>query len=151
MPDTETANLTGLPDDTASQGNPTVEVRESVALDAGVIDAVLKDHIPGLEGEPSIRLYPSGASNLTYAVDYSNRRLVLRRPPFGYIPKGGHNMFREYRIMRDLKPAFSAVPDVLLYQDDEQSVLGKEFYVMDRVDGHIVHLDIPADWAAKHD
>ena len=146
MSDTETANLTGLPDDIASQGNPTVEVRESVALDAGVVDGVLKSHIPGLQGEPAIRLYPSGASNLTYAVDYPDRRLVLRRPPFGYIPKGGHNMFREYRIMRDLAPAFPKVPPVLLYQSDEESVLGREFYVMDRVDGHIVHLDIPSDW-----
>ena len=127
-------------------GNPTVDVRESVALDVGVIDAELKKHIDGLEGTPDIKLYPSGASNLTYAIDYPGRRLVLRRPPFGYIPKGGHNMWREYRIMRDLKPVFGAVPDVLLYQDDEESVLGKEFYVMDRVDGHIVHLEIPEDW-----
>ena len=137
-------NLTGVPE--AGEGNPTVEVRESVALDPAVIDPVLKSHIPGLHGEPVIRLYPSGASNLTYAIDYPERRLVLRRPPFGYIPKGGHNMFREYRIMRDLKPVFSAVPDVLLYQDDEASVLGKEYYVMDRVPGHIVHLNIPEGW-----
>ena len=130
----------------ATGGNPTVEVRASERLDPALIDPVLKAHIPGLSGEPTIRQYPSGASNLTYAVDYPDRRLVLRRPPFGYIPKGGHDMFREYRIMRDLKPVFAAVPDVLLYQSDEESVLGKEFYVMDRVDGHIVHLDIPTEW-----
>ena len=127
-------------------GNPTIAMRESEALDATLIDPVLKAHIPGLEGNPTIKQYPSGASNLTYAIDYPGRRLVLRRPPFGYIPKGGHSMWREYRIMRDLKPVFGAVPDVLLYQDDDESVLGKEFYVMDRVDGHIIHLDIPDDW-----
>jgi len=137
-------NLAGLPE--ADEGNPTVDVRESIALDIDVIDPVLKSAIPGLSGTPEIKLYPSGASNLTYAVDYPDRRLVLRRPPFGYIPKGGHNMFREYRIMRDLKPVYAAVPDVLLYQNDEESVLGKEFYVMDRVEGHIVHLNIPREW-----
>ena len=136
-------NLTGIPEGGA--GNPTIAVRESVALDVDVIDRVLKEHIDGLSGVPEITLYPSGASNLTYAIDYPDRRLVLRRPPFGYIPKGGHNMFREYRIMRDLKPVYPAVPDVLLYQDEE-SVLGKEFYVMDRVPGHIIHLDIPGEW-----
>ena len=137
-------DLAGLPE--AVQGNPTVEVRESVALDADVVDRALKAEMAGLEGRPTIRLYPSGASNLTYAVDYPNRRLVLRRPPFGYIPQGGHDMFREYRIMRDLKPVFPTVPEVLLYQDNETSVLGREFYVMERVEGHILHLDIPADW-----
>jgi len=132
--------------DEAVGGNPTVAVRESEIIDPAVIDPVLKAAISGLSGEPTIRQYPSGASNLTYAIDYSDRKLVLRRPPFGYIPKGGHNMFREYRIMRDLKPVFGAVPDVLHYSSDEDSVLGKEFYVMNRVEGHIIHLDIPGEW-----
>ena len=109
-----------------------------------IIDPLLKKAIPGLSGEAVVTQYPSGASNLTYAVDYPNRKLVLRRPPFGKIPKGGHDMFREYRIMRDLKPVFPAVPPVLYYTDDEGHI-GKEFYVMDRVDGHIVH-SIPKAW-----
>ena len=28
-------------------------------------------------------------------------------------------MFREYRIMRDLKPAFDQVPQTVFYTDDE--------------------------------
>ena len=131
---------------TTQAGNPTIDVRESEALDIDVIDSLLKSEVSGLSGEPRVRQYPSGASNLTYAIDYPDRRLVLRRPPFGYIPKGGHSMWREYRVMRDLKPVFPAVPNVLLYQSDDESVLGKEFYVMDRVEGHIVHLDIPKEW-----
>jgi len=124
--------------------NPTIEVRAGEALDMSVIDPLLKEAIEGLSGEAKVMQYPSGASNLTYAIDYPNRRLVMRRPPFGKIPKGGHDMFREYRIMRDLKPVFSAVPTVLFYTDDE-SHIGKEFYVMDRVDGHILH-KIPEEW-----
>ncbi len=124
--------------------NPTIEVRAGESLDMSVIDPLLKDAIPGLSGEAKVTQYPSGASNLTYAVDYPNRRLVLRRPPFGKIPKGGHDMFREYRIMRDLQPVFPAVPPVLYYTDDE-SHIGKEFYVMDRVEGHILH-SIPKGW-----
>jgi len=124
--------------------NPTIEVRKGEALDMSVIDPLLKEAVKDLSGEAKVMQYPSGASNLTYAVDYPDRRLVLRRPPFGKIPKSGHDMFREYRIMRDLKPVFDAVPNVVFYTDDE-SYIGKEFYVMDRVEGHILHR-IPKEW-----
>ena len=126
-------------------GNPTIDVRDGEALDVGAVDAVLKAHVDGLFGEPTVKQYPSGNSNLTYAIDYPDRRLVLRRPPFGPLPKAGHNMFREYRIMRDLKPAFPQVPQTVFYTDDE-SIIGREFYVMDRVDGPLIHKAIPSKW-----
>jgi len=126
-------------------GNPTIDIRAGEALDIQAVDAVLRAAVEGLEGTPTVRQYPSGASNLTYALNYDNRSLVLRRPPFGNKPKSGHDMFREYRIMRDLKPVFSAVPDVLYYTDDN-SIIGAEFYVMDKVEGHIIHKHIPSDW-----
>jgi len=89
-----------------TDSNPTIDVRAGEALDMSVVDPLLKAAISGLSGEAKVTQYPSGASNLTYAVDYPDRKLVLRRPPFGKIPKGGHDMFREYRIMRDLQPVF---------------------------------------------
>jgi len=126
-------------------GNPTIDIRKGEGLDIDAVDAALKAAVDGLKGTPTVRQYPSGASNLTYALNYEGRSLVLRRPPFGNKPKSGHDMFREYRIMRDLKPVFGAVPEVLFYTDDE-SVIGAEFYVMDKVEGHIIHKDIPAEW-----
>jgi aminoglycoside phosphotransferase (APT) family kinase protein len=71
--------------------------------------------------------------------------LVLRRPPFGTIPKSGHDMQREYRVMTALKPVFPAVPPTLFYTDDKD-IIGAEFYVMDRVDGHLIHNTIPTEW-----
>ncbi len=126
-------------------GNPTIDIRKGEGLNIEAVDRALKEAIDGLQGTPAVKQYPSGASNLTYALEYETRSLVLRRPPFGKKPKSGHDMFREYRIMRDLKPVFSAVPDVLFYTDDE-SLIGAEFYVMDKVEGHIIHKDIPRDW-----
>ncbi|MEP1231415.1 MAG: phosphotransferase family protein [Litorimonas sp.] len=131
--------------DASKKVNPTIDIRKGEGLDIDVVDAVLKQSVKGLHGSPKLRQYPSGASNLTYALEYEGRSLVLRRPPFGKKPKSGHDMFREYRIMRDLKPAFSAVPNVLYYTDDE-ALIGAEFYVMDKVEGHIIHKDIPSDW-----
>ena len=125
-----------------SSENAAVEVRKGDELDIGAVDAALKKNVSGLSGSPKVKQYPSGASNLTYALDYPDRSLVLRRPPTGTRPKSGHDMHREYRIMTELAPAFPAVPKTLYYTDDE-SIIGAEFYVMDRTEGHLIHNDIP--------
>lgn len=126
--------------------NPTIAVREGEQLDLKVVDRLLKDKIPGLQGTPIITQFPSGASNLTYSIKYENRALVLRRPPSGTIAKSAHNMAREYRIMNALKPVYAAVPETLYYCDQSSSPIGAEFYVMGKVEGFLINKDIPADW-----
>lgn len=125
--------------------NPTIDVRSGEEINIDAVDQVLKSAVPGLSGTPVVKQYASGASNLTYALDYPDKRLVMRRPPFGTKPKSGHDMHREYRVMTALKPVFSAVPKTLYYTDDT-TVIGAEFYVMERVEGHLVHQKIPKDW-----
>ncbi len=124
--------------------NASIEVRQGEELDAKAVDACLKEHIPGLTGTPQIRQYPSGASNLTYAVDYPGRPLVLRRPPAGSKPKSGHDMGREYRIMNALKDVY-AVPRTEFYTEDT-SIIGAPFYVMEKVEGVLVKGDFPKEW-----
>jgi aminoglycoside phosphotransferase (APT) family kinase protein len=126
--------------------NTTVEVRKGEELDVNAVDGILKANIGELSGSPEVTQYPSGASNLTYALDYPQRRLVLRRPPFGTRPKSGHDMHREYRVMTQLAPSFPAVPKTLYYTDDE-SIIGAEFYVMERSEGHLIHNEIPKAWS----
>lgn len=125
--------------------NPTIAVRSGEELDVTAVDAYLKKKLPGLNGEPTVRQFPSGASNLTYLLSYDNRQLVLRRPPFGTKAKGAHSMLREYRIMNGLKPVYPAVPSTPLYSDDE-SIIGAEFYVMDKVEGVLLKDKIPPQW-----
>jgi aminoglycoside phosphotransferase (APT) family kinase protein len=48
-------------------------VRDEDRLDAGRIDAFLKQHVPGLQGAPIIQQFLGGASNLTYLISYENR------------------------------------------------------------------------------
>jgi aminoglycoside phosphotransferase (APT) family kinase protein len=38
-----------------------------------------------------------------------------------------------------------AVPNTLYYTDDA-SIIGAEFYVMDRSEGHLIHTEIPTEW-----
>ena len=118
-------------------------VRAGEELDVAKVDRFLKARIPGLEGAPEIGQFARGASNLTYLVRYPGRDLVLRRPPFGHKAKGAHDMGREARVMTALKPAYPVVPAVLAFGDD-LSVMGCEFFVMERIAGIIARQDLPA-------
>jgi len=86
----------------------------------------------------SIKQFPSGYSNLTYFLKSSSQELVLRRPPFGAKSlQGGHDMFREYNVLKNLKSQFTKVPDVYLYCDNNE-IIGAPFYLMERVEGYII-------------
>jgi aminoglycoside phosphotransferase (APT) family kinase protein len=119
------------------------EVRDEDRLDAGNIDAFLKQHISDLQGAPAIRQFPGGASNLTYLISYGERELVLRKPPAGVKAKSAHDMLREARVMAALKPHYPFVPTILASCHDH-AVLGSDFYVMERLRGIILRRDLPA-------
>ena len=67
--------------------------------------------------------------------------MILRRPPGGTKPKSGHDMGREYRVMKALAPHFPC-PRVLAYTEDP-ALLGAPFYVMEKVEGIILRRDLP--------
>jgi aminoglycoside phosphotransferase (APT) family kinase protein len=119
-------------------------IRAGEELDAGLIDAYLKTHIPGLSGVPRISQFPGGASNLTYLLQYPEHELVLRRPPFGQKAKSAHDMGREYRILNRLNAGFPYCPKAYVHCTDE-SLIGSEFYVMQRVNGIILRADLPSE------
>nr|WP_314484241.1 phosphotransferase family protein [uncultured Pseudomonas sp.] len=119
-------------------------IRSGEELNAGAVDGYLKAKVPGLTGQPVISQFPGGASNLTYLIEYPGVELVLRRPPFGHKAKSAHDMGREYRIINQLKQAFPYCPDAYAHCTDE-SVIGSEFYVMERVKGIILRSDLPAE------
>ena len=120
------------------------QIRPGEELDASLIDPYLKAHIPGLSGTPTVSQFPGGASNLTYLLEYPGQEFVLRRPPFGHKAKSAHDMGREYRILNQLKDGFPYCPKAYVHCTDE-SVIGAEFYVMERVNGIILRSDLPAE------
>jgi aminoglycoside phosphotransferase (APT) family kinase protein len=111
-------------------------VRRGEELDVRAVDAWLKGVAPGLEGTPEVTQYAGGASNWTYRLKYPGRDLILRRPPAGARAKSAHDMKREYRVQSALKPVYPWVPAMVGLCEDE-SVIGAEFYVMDRIEGPI--------------
>lgn len=125
-------------------------IREGEELDNARVEAFLRQTIPGLSGNFSIRQFPSGFSNLTYFIGIGDRDMVLRRPPFGKKAKTAHDMKREHAILSALYPVFPYCPKPLAYSEDD-SVMGCPFYVMERLSGIILRKDIPKEMAFSSD
>ncbi|MCW2833903.1 MAG: thrB 2 [Nocardioides sp.] len=122
-------------------------VREEDSFDVGAVASWLRATAvgeAGLEGTPEVRQFSGGASNLTYLLRYPDRDLILRRAPQGTKAKGAHDMRREFVIQSALAPVFPYVAPMVGFCDDE-SVLGGDFYVMERIDGLIPRSTWPAD------
>jgi aminoglycoside phosphotransferase (APT) family kinase protein len=79
-----------------------------------------------------------GRSNLTYTVtDADGRRLILRRPPLHGVIESAHDMGREHRIIAALAGSDVPVPPTIGLEEDP-SVTGAPFYVMEHVDGEVI-------------
>lgn len=117
-------------------------VRAGEELNLPAVDAWLKAQVPSLEGMPEVTQYAGGASNWTYRLKYANRDLILRRPPAGTKAKSAHDMGREYTVQKALKPVYPTVPTMVALCQDA-SVIGAEFYVMERIAGLIPRSKLP--------
>lgn len=119
------------------------DIREGEELDAVKIEQYVKQRVGDIEGGMKITQFPGGASNLTYALSFANRQMILRRPPFGTIARSAHDMWREFRVMKQLKPHYPHVPDMIAFCDDK-SVIGCDFYLMERLVGIIPRAEFPS-------
>jgi aminoglycoside phosphotransferase (APT) family kinase protein len=90
----------------------------------------------------TVDLISGGRSNLTYLVTSAAGVRVLRRPPLGGVLATAHDMSREYRVMTALADTPVPVPATSLMCTDED-LIGAPFYVMERVEGHVVRGVLP--------
>ena len=112
-------------------------VRDEDAFDIEAVESWL-----GRGPITEVRQFPGGASNLTYLLRMQDGpELILRRPPTGTKAKGAHDMGREFRIQAALQPVFPQVATMVAHCTDEDSPIGSELYVMERVDGLIPRRD----------
>ncbi len=116
-------------------------VRDEDAFDVAKVHTWLSSYI-NESSLPDVSQFRSGASNLTYLLKYPDRELVLRRPPVGTKAVSAHDMKREFLIQSRLKPVYDLVPTVIALCEDH-SILGSDFYVMDRIQGEIFRRDVP--------
>lgn len=126
------------------------KIRKGEELDLDRLNPWLKQHIDGISGTPEVIQYSGGASNWTYCLTYPERAVVLRRAPAGTKAKGAHDMGREHGLQAALKPVYKYVPEMLAHNADE-SLIGAEFYVMEKVEGFIPRKDLPAEIELNED
>ncbi len=119
------------------------DLRAEDAFDTDALHAWLSARVDGLgDAPPEVQQFGGGASNLTYLLRYPSRDLVLRRPPAGVKAASAHDMRREHRVQAALAPHYPYVPQMVAFCDDE-SVLGADFYVMQRLAGTILRGRLP--------
>lgn len=121
-------------------------VRAGEDLDWRAVERHLRENLPQLDGPLEVLQFPNGSANLTYLLRIGGTELVLRRPPFGLIAPGAHDMRREFRVLSRLWRSFDRAPRALLFCDDH-SVIGADFFVMERRHGEVVRNVIPPSMA----
>ena len=127
-------------------------VRDADQLDWTAIDAYVRTHAPAIVGGPlrSVQQFTNGAANLTYLLRFGDRELVLRRPPFGTLAPGAHDMRREWRVLSRLWRHFDRAPRAYVFCDDH-TVAGADFFVMEHRPGEVIRGEMPPPMAAHAD
>ncbi len=117
--------------------NETGPIRHGEEIDIERLWAFLASKLSPAAGDISVEQFPAGSSNLTYLVRVGADEYVLRRPPFGNTVKTAHDMGREFKVLSKLSAVYKPAAKPLLFCEDE-SVIGAEFYLMERRKGLII-------------
>lgn len=125
-------------------------VRPGEELDWAALEGYLRAHVEGLSGPFSVEQFPNGSANLTYRVTVGERRLVVRRPPFGEVAAGAHDMRREYTVLAGLWQAYPRAPRGLAFCDDH-AVIGSDFLVIEYRPGVVVWGAVPESMRGQPD
>jgi aminoglycoside phosphotransferase (APT) family kinase protein len=124
-------------------------VRPGEELDWTRLEGYLRERL-AVDGEFAVLQFPNGSANLTYLVSFGEQALVVRRPPFGTIATGAHDMQREHRVLSRLHAAYPRAPLGLHYCADE-SVIGAHFLVSEYRPGIVVWDGVPEQLAVGAD
>ena len=107
-------------------------------FDIAALDAYLREHIAGFEGPIQLTRFKGGQSNPTYLLGTPQRQYVMRcKPgPVAQLLPSAHAVEREFRLQAALAGSDVPVAGMHCLCEDE-SVIGRAFYVMDFVEGRI--------------
>jgi len=97
----------------------------------------LATHVAGFAALRSVRKFDTGQSNPTYLLNADSGRYVLRAKPPGKLLKSAHQVEREYQVMAALADSDVPVPHMACLATDEDSPIGRAFFVMEFLDGRI--------------
>ncbi len=131
-----------------------IAVRDEECFDEARVAEYLGGRLEGSNRPLTVLQFGGGHANLTYLLRFGQGdeviEYVLRRPPIGPVAPGSHDMKREYRALSVLWKAFPKAPRAFLVCEDT-SVLGVEFFVMERRHGIVVRREVPAEFGGGGD
>ena len=121
------------------QNTGTRPVAESHRFDVAALQAWLARELPGFEGPLQVEQFKGGQSNPTYKLVTPARAYVMRSKPgpAARLLPSAHAVEREYRVMQALAASDVPVARMHLLCEDE-SVIGRAFYVMEHVEGRVL-------------
>ncbi|QGZ61062.1 phosphotransferase [Paraburkholderia acidisoli] len=124
-------------DYSAFEGTRPVAARQRFDMDA--LAAWLAAHVAGFEGPLTIEQFAGGQSNPTFKLVTPRRTYVMRAKPGpkAKLLPSAHAIEREYRVMAALAATEVPVANMLALCEDE-SVIGRAFYVMEFVEGRVL-------------
>ncbi|KND61432.1 putative aminoglycoside phosphotransferase [Candidatus Burkholderia verschuerenii] len=108
-------------------------------FDADALAAWLASNVAGFDGPMRIEQFAGGQSNPTFKLITPTRSYVMRAKPgpAAKLLPSAHAIEREYRVMDALAATDVSVARMLALCEDE-SVIGRAFYVMDFVEGRVL-------------
>jgi len=118
------------------------QVREGEELKWDVLESYLRDKLQDIEGEMIVGQFHGGHANLTYLIKFGDKEFVLRRPPFGKIAPGAHDMKREYKVLSRLYKFLPQAPRAFHLCLDEE-IIGAKFVIIERRVGVVIRKTLP--------
>lgn len=117
-------------------------VRAGEELNWENLESYLRNVLPDLSGKMEVAQFHGGHANLTYLVQFGQQEFIIRRPPFGKIAPGAHDMKREYRVLSKLYKVYDRAPRAYYLCEDEE-IIGARFVVIERRKGVVVRYELP--------
>jgi aminoglycoside phosphotransferase (APT) family kinase protein len=116
----------------------TRDVPVAQSFDIKVLSTWLEQHLPGFSGPLKVESFKGGQSNPTYKLitPYKNYVMRAKPGPAAKLLPSAHAIEREFAVMNGLSNSNVPVPQMLSLCDDE-SVIGRAFYVMEFMTGRI--------------
>lgn len=127
----------------------TVEEAEKLSISPllvlDTIERYFDSHDLG-EGPITWKRIGEGQSNVTFLLERSGERYVLRRGPRPPLPRSTHDMLREAKIQQLIRPEGVPVPKIHAVCEDE-ALLGVPFYVMEFLEGEVITDALPEQFS----
>lgn len=119
------------------------KIRKGEELDWNSLETYLREILEDVNGDMTVGQFHGGHANLTYLIQFGDKEFVLRRPPFGKIAPGAHDMKREFRVLSKLYKFLPQAPRGYHLCMDE-AIIGAKFVIIERRKGVVIRRDLPA-------